>query len=202
MSSTDLTRVKEDLATIRSAAGLEPPFGHEDVRASFMLAAGGAVAMLWALLPLGLPDQWGMIPVILLVIAYVARMRARYARETGRSGVRRREYTAGLVGMVVVGVLAVVYRLWATKLGISLTVAGGAALFILGLSLILPVLRDRMRVPDLGLAVPLMLCGLAIPLVSVSLWILVGAAFAIGGVAGALLIARQLRESAVDHGPD
>ena len=75
MSSTDLTRVKEDLAAIRSAAGLEPPFGQEDVRASFMLAAGGAAAMLWALLPLGLPDQWGMIPVILLVIAYVARMR-------------------------------------------------------------------------------------------------------------------------------
>ncbi len=199
MSDDDLNRVKEDLAAVQRAAGFELPYGQEEVRANLMLAAGGAVAVGWALVPHGLPAQWGMVPLIVLAVVHVVRMRARYRRSTGRSPIRRREYTAGLVGMVVVGGLAVVYRLWATKLGISLTVAGGAALFLLGLSMILPVLKDRGRMPDLGIAVPLILCGLAIPLCPVSLWILVGAAFVVGGAAAALLTAHQLRGSVAGH---
>ena len=202
MGDNDLRRVKEDLAVVRRAAGLELPFGQEEVWANLALAAGGVVAVGWALLPHTLPAQWGMIPLILLAVGYLARMRARYRRSTGRSPIRRRAYTASLVSMVVVGGLAIVYRLWATKLGISLTVAGSAALFLLGLSMLLPVLGDRGRVPDLGLAVPLIVCGLAIPLCPVSLWILVGAAFAVGGVAGALLTAHQLRRSVAGHATD
>lgn len=201
MTENDLTRVKEDLATIGRAAGLELPFGQEEVWANLGFAAGGVVAAVWALLPHGLPAQWGMVPIILLVVVYLTRMRVRYRRTTGRSPVRRREYTASLVGMILVGALAVVYRLWASKLGISLIVAGSAALFILGLSMLLPVLRDRGRVPDLGIAIPLILCGLAIPLVPISHWILMGAAFAVGGVAAALLTAHQLRGCVADHAP-
>ncbi|MHC4697942.1 MAG: hypothetical protein ACYTFA_14510 [Planctomycetota bacterium] len=198
----DLQRMKEDVAAIARATGLEPGVEREDVWANLGIAGAGVVALLWALLPHGLPTQWGMVPLILLAVGYVVRMRVKYRRSTGRSPIRRREYTGDIVAVVVVGGLALIYRLWAGKLGISLTIAGSAALFLLGMSLVIPVLRDRRRLPDLGLAIPLMLCGLAIPLCSVSLWVPIGIAFAIGGLATAALTARQLRESLAAHAPD
>jgi hypothetical protein len=114
---------------------------------------------------------------------------------------RRREYTSEIVGMFVVGALALVYRLWAGKLGISTTIAGSAAFFVLGLALLIPVLRDRNRLPDLGVAVPLMVCGLVIPFCPVSLWVVVGATFMIGGLATAAITAHCLKVADATHAP-
>ena len=110
-TTSDLERLRADWGAIRQAAGLGPPFGREDVRANLVVAAGGAVALVWALLPTGLSSQWGAVPLILVVAGYVTWMRARYRRGSGRSPMRRREYTSGFVGMFVVGALALVYRL-------------------------------------------------------------------------------------------
>ncbi len=202
MSNNEVQQMKDDMAVIERAIGLNPSVGREEVWVNLALAGGGLVALVWALLPTGLPAQWGMAPLILLVIGYLVRMRTRYRRSTGRSPFRRREYTTGLVSMVVVGGLAVIYRLWATEQGISLTFAGSAAFFIFGLAMVLTVLRDHSRLPDLGLAIPLMICGLVIPLSPVSLWVPVGAAFAFGGAARAMLMARQFRGSVVSHATD
>lgn len=202
MDQSDVQRMKDDLAAITHATGLEPPVAREDVWANLGIAGGGLVALAWALVPHGLPNQWGMIPLILLVCGYLVRMRIRYRRSWGRSPIRRREYTGEIVGTVLVAGLALVYRLWATELGISLNVAGGAALFLLGMSLVVPAVKDNNRLSDLGLAIPLMLCGLAIPLWSVSLWIPIGLAFSVGGVTTALLTARRLREDPAAHAAD
>ncbi|MDO8629847.1 MAG: hypothetical protein Q7R41_05090 [Phycisphaerales bacterium] len=198
----DLGRLKADLGTLRQAAGLEPPWGREDIRAHLAVAAGGAVALVWALLPTGLPAHWGTVPLILICIGYVTWMRTKYRRGSGRSPMRRREYTSEIVGMFVVGALAFVYRLWAAKLGISTTIAGSAAFFVLGLALLIPVLRDRNRLPDLGVAVPLMVCGLVIPFCPVSLWVVLGATFMIGGLATAAITAQILRGAAANHVAD
>ncbi len=202
MSDNEVQRMKDDMAVIERAIGLSPSMGREEVWVNLALAGGGLVALVWALLPTGLPAQWGMVPLILLAIGYLVRMRAKYRRSGGRSPTRRRAYTADLVGMVVVAGLAVIYRVWATKQGISLTLAGSAAFFIFGLAMVLTVLRDQTRLPDLGLAIPLMICGLVIPLSPVSLWVPVGAALALGGAARAMLAARQFRGSVVSNATD
>jgi len=194
-TESDVQRLRADLGALRQAAGLEPPFGREDIRAHLAVAASGAVALVWALLPTGLPAHWGTVPLILVCIGYVTWMRTKYRRSSGRSPVRRREYTSGIVGMLVVGALALVYRLWAGKLGISTAIAGSAAFFVLGLALLIPVLRDRNRLPDLGVAVPLMVCGLVIPFCAVSLWVVLGATFMIGGLATAALMAHHLKHA-------
>lgn len=195
----DVERLKTDLSTLRQAAGLEPPFGREDVRAHLAVAASGVVALVWALLPTGLPAHWGTVPLILVCIGYVTWMRTKYRRSSGRSPMRRREYTSEIIGMFVVGALALVYRFWSGKLGISTTIAGSAAFFVLGLALLIPVLRDRNRLPDLGVAVPLMVCGLIIPFCPVSLWVVVGATFMIGGLATAAITAHCLKAADAPH---
>ncbi len=198
-TGSDLERLKGDLGTLRQAVGLEPPFGREDIRAHLAIAGGGAVTLLWASLPTGLPAQWGIVPLIAVVIGYVIWMRTRYRKGTGRSPMRRREYTSGIVGMVVVGALALVYRNWAGALQIPLTVAGGALLFVFGVAMLMPVLRDRNRLSDLGIAVPLMVCGLVIPLWSNSPWVVLGVTFGVGGLATAALMEHQLRSGVDDH---
>jgi len=197
----DVERLKADLNTLKQAAGLEPPFGREDVLAHLAVAASGAVALVWALLSTGLPAHWGTIPLLLVCIGYVTWMRTKYRRSSGRSPMRRREYTSEIVGMFVVAALALVYRFWSGKLGISTTIAGSAAFFVLGLALLIPVLRDRSRLPDLGVAVPLMVCGLVIPFCPVSLWAVVGATFMIGGLATAAIIAHCLKGADASHAP-
>lgn len=194
-TESDVERMKADLGVLRQAAGLEPPFGREDVRAHLAVAAGGAVALVWALLPTGLPAQWGTVPLILVGVGYVTWMRTKYRRSSGRSPVRRREYTSEIVGIFVLGAFALVYRLWAGKLGISTTIAGSAGMFVFGLAMLIPVLRDRNRLPDLGVAVPLMVCGLVIPFCPVSLWVVLGATFMIAGLATAALMAYHLKHA-------
>ena len=198
----DLERLKADLGTLRQAAGLEPPFGREEIWAHLAVAASGAVALVWALLPTGWPAHWGTVPLILVCVGYVSWMRTKYRRGSGRSPARRREYTSEIVGMFVVGALALVYRLWAAKLGISTTIAGSAAFFVLGLALLIPVLRDRNRLPDLGVAVPLMVCGLVIPFCSISPWVVLGATFMVCGLATAAITAHCLKGVAADHVSD
>lgn len=202
MSTSEIQRVKDDLATLQRAAGLEPLVGREEVRANLAIAVAGVGAVVWALLPHGMPQQWGMVPLVLVVPSYLIWQRARHRQSTGRSAIERKKYSAELAGVVVITLLAVVYRLWADELGISRAVAGGAAFFMLGAAIIVFGLRERQRWPELGMAVPIMLCGLAIPLLSISTWVLLGSTFAVGGAVTAGLTAYQIRMDPNAHAAD
>ena len=202
MSTSEVQRVKEDLATLQQAAGLEPLVGREDIRANLAIAVAGVVAVVWALLPHGMPQQWGMVPLVLVVLSYLIWQRARHRQGTGRSAIERKKYSAELVGVILITALALVYRLWATELGISRAIAGGAAFFILGAAIVVFGLRESRRWPELGMAIPIMLCGLAIPLLSVSTWVLLGGTFAVGGAVTAGLTTYQIRMDANAHAAD
>lgn len=197
-----IERLEADLGTLRQAVGLAPPFGREEIWAHLVFAACGAVTLVWALLPTGLPAQWGAVPLILCVVGYVTWMRARYRHDSGRSPMRRHEYTSGMAAGVVVVASAVIYRVWATRLGLSLTIMGSAAMFFFGLALLVVLLRDRNRLPDLGIALPLMACGLLIPFCPVSPWVILGATFLVAGVSTAALTAHCLKDTAADHVAD
>lgn len=202
MSQTEMDRVRDDLATMKQAVGVELPFGWEDVRASFALTVAGLMAMGWSLWPHELPDQWGMIPLLLFAVGYTWRLRVKYRRGTGRSSVRRREYTFGLVGAMVAGGFALVYRRWATELGIPLPFASGACLFLLGGAGVLAVLKDSRRAYWLGWAIPFMLCGLAIPSWWASRFVLLGAAVAVGSLVAGTVQGYQLKKSNAAHACD
>lgn len=200
ISDTDLVRLKTDMTILRKAAGLDPIFDWEQIWFNLAFAAGGAVACLWALLqPFDLPAQWGSVPLILVVVGYLLWMRFKYRSHSGRSPTKRRDYTSEIVCMVVIGLLALIYRFWTQKLLISTTIMGSAALFIIGIALLIPFLRDLNRFTVLGHAIPLMVCGLIMPFCSISIWVLLGSTFFIGGLATAALTAHYLSGSIDSH---
>ena len=143
-----------------------------------------------------------MIPLLLFAVGYTGLLRVKYRRGTGRSSVRRLEYTFGLVGAIVAGGFALVYRGWATELGIPLPFAGGAGLFLLGCSGVLVVLKDSRKAHWLGWAIAFMLCGLAIPSWWASRFVLLGAAVAVGSLVAATAQGYQLKKRKADHAFD
>ncbi|UCD29965.1 MAG: hypothetical protein JSV03_05685 [Planctomycetota bacterium] len=198
MSQVDLDRVREDLATVKQAAGMELPFGWEDVWLNvFVLSVGGMVAVIWTFLPHSLPHSLGLIPLLIVAVVYGIRLRIKYRRSTGRSSIRRREYTASFVIAAVVGTCAIVYRLWGTRLGLPLSILQGIAIFFVGLMLVGPAVLDRSRIYCLGISLPFILCGLAIPLLSIPAVALVGGACVVSGLAMAAIQAWQLRAQEV-----
>lgn len=203
MGGGDLERFKGDLATIRQAAGLELPFGREDIALMLAAGVGGLAASVWALVvPQGVPRYWGFVPLLVVGFAYLVRLRIKYRRSSGRSPVRRREYTIAFVLTVVVSSLAVVYRIWATRLAIPVAYMQGAVFFFAGVMLVYHAILDRKRLSDLGIAVPFMLAGLVLPFVPVPPEVIVGAAIAVGGPACAGIMAWQLWRSESAHAAD
>ncbi len=202
MVGGDLDRLKEDLATIRQAAGLELPFGREDINLCFAFGGTAVVALAWALIPHGMPAYWGFVPMLVLTVAWVVRMRVKYRQSTGRSPVRRREYTLSFILAVVLSALAFVYRIWGTKLGIPFIFVQGSASFFIGLAFVLVAILDRRRLSLLGFAVPLMCCGLAIPVLGVPVVVLFAVAMLLGGPACACIMAWQLRKNGAANAAD
>ena len=89
--------------------------------------------------------------------------------------------------------LAVIYRLWVVRLGIPFLYLQGIGFFFVGLALIFPAVLDRSQISMLGMALPVMLCGLAIPLLEVPVATLVGSAIALGCLFTAAIQSWQLR---------
>jgi hypothetical protein len=203
MTDRDLDRIENDLATIQRAAGLELPFGREDVWLNLLLGAGGIVALFWALAPHGLPHHWGLVPLLILTLVYGTRLRNKYRRSTGRSPIRRREYTIGFVLAIVFGGFALVYRVWGARLGIPLAYVQGSVIFFMGMAFLVPAIMDhRSRIYLVALSVPMILCGLAIPAFAVSAVVLFGGALAIAGPSMAAVQVWQLNRSRPGHAAD
>jgi hypothetical protein len=197
MADADLQRVRDDLSSLRQAAGLDLPFGWEDVRLAWLVAGTGGVAVLWTLLVPGRPPNFGLIPLLLVAIGGVVRLRIKYRQSSGRSRARRGEYTLGLVLAGVMVVLMLIYRIWAVRLGMPFRNVQAIAIFFAGLAVAVLALTHRWRMANLALAVPLVMCGLALPFLPVQPATLFGIAMIIGGSALAVVETYQLKRAAV-----
>jgi hypothetical protein len=202
METPELNRLQSDLTTMREAAGLELPFGWEDVWLTFAVGVMGAIAFAWAMLVRQWPNYWGFVPMLVIGIPCAVWLRVRYRRGTARSPVRRREYSASLVLMIVAVSLAIVYRLWASHLGLPFRVIQAMFFVGCGCALVVPVILDRRRVAILPFSVCLMVAGLVMPWVKVPAPAIVGLAIAIAGPASALVAMHQLRRAGREHAAD
>ena len=160
MSKQELERVKEDIEIIKEAAGLELPFGWEDVWLSIYLIPVGVWLAIWKFLPFQLSRLWRVIPVTVIFIVYVL-LRIKYRRSTGRSPVRRRGYSVGLFLTPVLGLCAGGYIVWVIRSGRDFVSAVGGMCFFMGLMLLIFAFAERGRLFYLGWAIPVILFGIA-----------------------------------------
>jgi hypothetical protein len=203
MEGGELRRVKEDLATIKEAAGLERSFGWENVRWHVILGVSCLIELVWALVPHGMSKRWGFLPTLALCIYYIVYVRAKYRRGSGRSPVRRRGYTQEIVAMCLVALVVPAYVYWAKHWHIPARQVVAAGMVSLPLVTLLFVLHDRRSLLSslvLLVAVP---AGVAIALwPQVPVYPLLAGVFFVALLVSAGVMAHFLREAEGDHAPD
>jgi len=160
MSNTELDRVKEDIGIIKEAVGLELPYGWEDVWLNVYLIPVGVWLVIWSILPYELSRLWRILPVALLAPVFVA-LRVKYRRSSGRSPVRRRQYSMGLLACPILGLCGFGYMVWVVRSGHDFVFAVGGMWFFMGFMLAIFAFIER-RLHYLGWAIPMMAFGVII----------------------------------------
>ena len=106
MKTDEISRVKDDLETVREAVGLRLPFDRGDIVASLLTAAGGVVLLVWSLIWTGYWLLVGAIPV-LAVILMGPIWQAAKRRRRGRPPLRRNVHTfSNISGLILVAAMA------------------------------------------------------------------------------------------------
>ncbi len=205
MSRTEMDRVRDDLATMKRAAGVGLPIGRSDVCLSLAWAVAGVPLAVWA--PYAPPEQptFGLLLVIpcigvLLLSAFVAK---KYHCHRGTAPAPWREHR---FQWIVAGVLTPVFGgfvAWSILWGMSPEAMTVTALFMAGLgALILPIF-DRTRLFYLGWAVFTMLFAVTAPLLGRRyLGALVGGWLILSGLSAAGIMGWQIHRSVDEHATD
>ncbi|MFZ5832721.1 MAG: hypothetical protein ACOY3P_21750 [Planctomycetota bacterium] len=163
MSERDIGRLREDLDTMRQAAGIDLPFNRRDVwvLAPVGCAAGLAIAAIgwWQ------PSEYRMlaaIPAAVLVVAWLQLARSAHTRRAIEP-VRWREMRYGLLCLLLVVPPFVGFLLWEAMSGMPAKAVVSSALFFMGLAIAWFAVVDRTRRSYFGAALPMILFGLAVP---------------------------------------
>ncbi|NQT01035.1 MAG: hypothetical protein HQ580_03350 [Planctomycetes bacterium] len=203
MSKKEIERVKEDIDIIKEAAGLELPFGWEDVWIHLYLIPVGIWLAIWSFLPFQLSRIWRILPVVILAPIFVL-LRIKYKRTTGRSPMRRRSYSVVLFLTPISGLCAFGYFVWIIRSGHDFFFAVGGMWFFMGLMLLIFAFAQPGQFFNLGWAIPMILCG-----ITITIWPVlnvmdtnVGIVLIVGGSATALVQAYQLKRSTSKNGAD
>jgi hypothetical protein len=199
LSMSEIDRVRKDLETIREAAGLDLPFGWEDVWLSLAaIPLGGILAALGAFSPLR-HARLAIIPALLLLLG-AAALRGRYRQSTGRSPVRRKEYSLGLGAALLFAIIVGGFLAWAQHLGQPIQMAGGLAVAMTGgLYAVLGATSPGRR-SSFAAAVALLAYGLVIPVCSPRQVVVAGGVtMAFIGLGAAAIQASQLRKGVYER---
>ena len=191
MSQTNLNRVRDDLETVKQAAGIGLPFRPEEISFNWALGAAGLFAITWGLLPHGLDHAWGLLPGLVFLAIQVVRVERKGESSIRSSAGPRRARDYAAMGVIALCLLA--FSKWAGHLNAPRGLILGAGFFAIGVWLtVWGISRDGGRY-SIAQGIPVMAFGLLIPLVNVSLVVLYGVAVAIGCPMAAVMQSRQLR---------
>ena len=202
METKELERVKADIEIIKEAAGLDLPFGWEDVWLSVYLIPVGVWLAIWRFLPFQLSRLWRILPVAILAPIFVF-LRIKYRRSTGRSPLRRRGYSVIFLTPVL-ALCAGGYLVWVIRSGRDFVFAVGGMWFFMGLMLLIFAFAERGRLYYLGWAIPVILFGISITIwpelniLEMSVGIMLAAASSATAAIQAYQLKRSARKNAID----
>ncbi len=201
MSDAELRRMRDDLETVRQAAGLDLPFEWEDVLQTLALAPAGVFLSAWAYFGPGDSLVVGLAP--LLLVAAVVGTRQLWKLRSGAGASSRRERTSSTISTLVIVAALGVYFTWARKFALVNGPPGVVAVFFLGVLCLLLGLSGRPRRVHLAGAATLIPFGLVAPLCTNHQGVAaVGGLFVVlAGLIAAAIMAVQLRDRRRDHEP-
>jgi len=189
----EITRVRQDLETVHQAAGIGLPFGREDVIIELVMAGGLAV---FGAVSVFVRSYWLFLAILPPLGALVVRLtflRLKYRRSTGRSAVRRREYTAGFAGGLASICVLLAFD-WSGRAHAHLHLVHAAFLCGCGVVLLGVGIADPGRRASVGGAAGLLVAGLGILFFyETQVIAVVAAALASGLLADAAIMIYQLR---------
>ena len=191
MTQDELSRVRDDLETIKSAIGLPPRWDPREVRINLLLAAAGLAATVWALIPHGLSPLLGLCFFAVPVVEWI-----RFGR-TPESYTAGREFRSALRTVWLALPLIALFA-WCRQVGVTPLQFLGLATFLIGTVLFSAALGEKQLRSLVGWAAALIVGGLLLPLELAPVIPVFAGTLALGGIISAAL-AYVAREESMSH---
>jgi len=200
MDKNNLERVKADVEIIKEAAGLKLPFGPKDIRVNIILIVEGILLVLLSPLLDKLRPFWFLI--ILLVLSIVSPFIHGLLYPDTITPKEDKNFCQGSFVLrwsrfAVLFLLVFNFMLWKDKFGISGHASYVMTIWLIGMMLALFSYSKNSHISNLGFAVPLLFVAAIGMIWQVSLYVLIGIAFALGGVGSWIIQKYQLKENEV-----
>ncbi len=162
MSVSEIERVKQDIATIKEAAGIELPFGWVDVwLCLFGVPTMGIWWLLWLFLSKSRPSPYVMAVPAVLLLAILGYLRFKHRRSTGSSAIKRREYGISFYGSIFFFAAGAVFLTWARRAGMDKASLGSGLVTMCGLMITIMAFQGKQQISNLGVGIPVMLFGIS-----------------------------------------
>ena len=162
MSVNEIERVKQDIATIKQAAGFDLPFGWDYVWLFLFAPPALGVWFLAYWLIADTPSRYVMVAPAVLLLAVLGYLRFKHRRSTGSSAIKRREYGINFYGNIVIGAIIAVFVIWAKRTGINTAYLGSGILIMGGLMVTLMAFQGKQRISYLASGIPGILLGISL----------------------------------------
>lgn len=205
MSQAELDRVRNDLATMKQAAGVGLPLGPADIFLSIAWAVAGVPLAAWVAYRPAAPMTFGLLLCIpsVCVLILSAIVAGKYHRERGKEPVRWREHRSQWIAAAVLTPLFGAFITWGLIRGLGPETLTVTAMFMAGLGMVILPIVDRTRLFYVGWAVSTMLFAVTAPFLGKRyLGVGVGGWLIVSGLSAAGIMAWQLRRRAGKHVTD
>lgn len=198
MGKSELERVKADLEIMKSASGMDLSFGWSNVKKNI---AWGALGFLLTFISVFTKDGFEFF-AILLIGALIIEFSIRTDTKKRPSTKSYRDNKRSFWEWVVVLILLSGYFVWSEKLELPREYEEGVIFLICGSILALKSFSRFGNLYSLGYAIPLMLCGIFLPLFSTHYSIITGLALGFGGLSVAAVQVFRLKRTMVENAPN
>ena len=201
MSTNDLERVKEDLATMKLALAPGLPFKATTVRFALALALGGALSVIWTLHPYPVPPKLDaavpillqLLPMLITLVHFAISFKPDdYTVSAGEMKRAHLNYNPYISALLALPFLVLAKRVGWMPAGLIFPVF----LFFFGATITAIAVTEPRQRFSLGLSVPMLLFAGASLLFKWPHTLLFGLMTSTGGVASALIMIVQLRRRA------
>lgn len=195
MESNEIGLLKSDLDAVKTAAGLGPRMGLEDVGYGIAVASIGLMLAAHDFLTRDLSGPWTHL-FLALIIGFALYFGFKYRKGPARTVARDREYKLGFQfsALIILGV--VLFNVWLLALDVKGFHAPSGTLLLMGVCLMHIALSDRWRLSYLGWGLPLVIYGFIEPWMSYETWRdLLGICIFCAGILASGILALQLKST-------